>query len=71
MIVRGVVEHIENDRVVILLSEEGHVVEWPRVFLPDVEVSDMLSFEVKVELPASEVKKINPKSLLERLAWRP
>lgn len=71
MIVRGVVERVEDDRVVILLSEEGYVVEWPRVFLPDVEVSDLLSFVVEVELPASEVRKINPKSLLERLAWRP
>lgn len=71
MIVRGVVERVENDKVVILLSEEGYVVEWPRVFLPDVEVSDLISFDVEVELPASEVRKINPKSLLERLAWRP
>lgn len=71
MIVRGVVERVENDKVVILLSEEGYVVEWPRVFLPDVEASDLISFDVEVELPASEVRKINPKSLLERLAWRP
>lgn len=71
MIVRGVVDRIEKDRVVILLSEEGYAVEWPLAFLPDAQVSDLISFDVRIELPASEVRKINPKSLLERLAWRP
>ncbi|HHW41849.1 MAG TPA: hypothetical protein GXX19_12040 [Syntrophomonadaceae bacterium] len=71
MIVRGVVDRIEGDRIIILLSDEGHAVEWPLIFLPDARESDLISFDVKVELPASEVRKINPKSLLERLAWRP
>ncbi len=71
MIVRGVVDRIEGDRIIILLGDEGHAVEWPLIFLPDAQESDLISFDVKVELPASEVRKINPKSLLERLAWRP
>lgn len=71
MIIRGVVDRIEGDRVIILLGEEGHVLEWPLIFLPDAQESDLICFDVRQELPASEVRKMNPKSLLERLAWRP
>ncbi len=71
MIVRGVVDRIEGDYVVVLLGDEGYVVNWPRQLLPGVQESDLLKFEVDVELPASEVKKMTPKSLLERLSLRP
>lgn len=71
MIVRGVVDRIEGDEIIVLLSDEGIVLHWPRQFLPDVQESDILCFDVKMEVPAKEVRKMNPKSLLERLAWRP
>lgn len=71
MIVRGVVDRVEGNQVVVLLSDEGIVLNWPRRFLPDVQESDLLCFDVKREVPASEVRKMSPKSLLERLAWYP
>jgi len=71
MRIRGIVDRLEGDQVVILMGEEGHPIELPQVFLPGMQESDMLCFDINMELPASEVKKINPKSLLERLAWRP
>ncbi|HAA90504.1 MAG: Uncharacterized protein XD63_1279 [Thermoanaerobacterales bacterium 50_218] len=70
MIIRGVVDRIEGDYVVILLGDEGYVVKWPRQLLPRVQESDLLGFEINLELPASEVKKMTPKSLLERLSLR-
>ncbi len=70
MIVRGVVDRIEGEEIIVLLSDEGIVLHWPRKFLPDVEESDILSFQVRMETPAQEVRKMSPKSLLERLAWR-
>lgn len=69
MQIRGVVDRIEGDQVVILLTDEGIVVNWPRQFLPDINESDIVCFDVKMEVPASEVKKMSPKSLLERIAW--
>lgn len=70
MRIRGVVDRIEGDRVVVLLGDEGFVLSWPRILLPEVQESDLLCFEVKLELPASEVRKLSPKSLLERLTWQ-
>lgn len=71
MIIRGVVDRIEGEQVVILLSDEGIVLHLPRQFIPEVRESDLLSLDIRVEVPAEEVKKMSPKSLLERLAWRP
>lgn len=69
VIIRGVVDRIEGDVMVVLLGEEGFVAHWPLALLPEAQESDLLSFDFKLELPASEVKKISPKSLLERLVW--
>jgi hypothetical protein len=69
--IRGVVDRIEGDKVVILLTDEGIVVHWPRQFWPDINEGDIVCFEVKMEVPAREVKKMSPKSLLERIAWHP
>jgi len=63
------VDRVEEDHIVVLLGDEGYVLHWPRLLLPEVQESDLLSFQVKVELPASEVRKMSPKSLLERLVW--
>lgn len=71
MIVRGVVDRIEGEEIIVLLSDEGIVVHWPLQFMPDVQESDILCFDVRIEVPAKEVRKMSPKSLLERLAWRP
>jgi hypothetical protein len=71
MIVRGVVDRVEDEQVVVLLSDEGIVLNWPRRFLPDVQESDLLCFEVRTEVSAKDVMKMSPKSLLERLALRP
>lgn len=68
VVVRGVVDRVEGDYVIVLLGDEGFVVNWPRLFLPDVQESDLISFEIKIELPASEVRKMSPKNLLERLS---
>jgi hypothetical protein len=70
MQIRGVVDRIEGDKIIVLLTDEGIVVQWPREFLPDVNESDILCFDVKMEVPAKEVRKMSPKSLLERLAYR-
>lgn len=69
VIIRGVVDRIEGDMVVVLLGEEGLVAHWPLALLPEVQESDLLCFDFKLELPASEVKKISPRSLLGRLVW--
>ncbi|HHV34304.1 MAG TPA: DUF3006 domain-containing protein [Syntrophomonadaceae bacterium] len=71
MVVRGVVDRIEGEEIIVLLSDEGIVLHWPRRFLPDVQENDILRFDVKMEVPAKEARKMSPKSLLERLAWRP
>jgi hypothetical protein len=68
MVIKGVVERIEGDSVVVLLGDEGHPARWPRLLLPDVQENDLLCFEYHLEVPASEVKKMTPKSLLERLS---
>jgi len=70
VIIRGVVDRIEGDMVVVLLGEEGLVAHWPLALLPEAQESDLIYFDCKLELPASEVKKISPKSLMERLAWQ-
>lgn len=70
MIIRGVVDRIEGDMVVVLLGEEGLVAQWPLALLPEAQESDLLHFDFKLELPASEVKKMSPKSLVERLVWQ-
>jgi hypothetical protein len=70
LIVRGVVDRIEDDTVVVLLGEEGLAVHWPLVMLPEARESDLLCFDFKLELPGSEVKKMSPMSLLERLVWQ-
>ncbi|MDH7577899.1 MAG: DUF3006 domain-containing protein [Bacillota bacterium] len=70
MRIRGVVDRIEGEYVVVLLGDEGLVLHWPRLLLPDVQESDLLCFDVNLELPASEVRKMSPKSLLERLTWQ-
>lgn len=67
MNLRGVVERIEGDHLIILLSDEGLPVKWPRCLLPTVEENDILSFEVKISIPASEARKMNPKSIFECL----
>lgn len=71
MVVLGVVEQVDEERVVVLLGEEGYEVSWPRCFLPEVEQNDLLRFDIREEVPASEVNKMSPKALLDRLAWRP
>ncbi|MDK2880858.1 MAG: hypothetical protein PWQ99_633 [Clostridia bacterium] len=71
MIIRGVVDRIEGEQVVVLLGDEGVVLHLPRQFIPEVQESDLLSLDIRVEVPAEEVRKMSPKSLLERLAWRP
>jgi len=71
VVVRGVVDRIEGEQIIVLLSDEGIVLHWPRQFLPDVQENDILCFDVRMDVPAEEVRKMNPKSLLERLAWRP
>lgn len=71
MIIRGVVDRIEGEQVVVLLGDEGIVLHLPRQFIPEVRESDLLSLDIRVEVPAEEVRKMSPKSLLERLAWRP
>ncbi|AFV12049.1 hypothetical protein DUF3006 [Thermacetogenium phaeum DSM 12270] len=71
MIIRGVVDRIEGEQVVVLLGDEGVVLHLPRQFIPEVRESDLLSLDIRVEVPAEEVRKMSPKSLLERLAWRP
>ena len=69
VIIRGVVDRIEGDMVVVLLGEDGFVAHWPLALLPEAQESDLLCFDFKLELPASEVKKISPRSLLGRLVW--
>ncbi|WP_081578647.1 DUF3006 domain-containing protein [Thermacetogenium phaeum] len=71
VIIRGVVDRIEGEQVVVLLGDEGVVLHLPRQFIPEVRESDLLSLDIRVEVPAEEVRKMSPKSLLERLAWRP
>jgi hypothetical protein len=71
VIIRGVVDRIEGEQVVVLLGDEGVVLHLPRQFIPEVQESDLLSLDIRVEVPAEEVRKMSPKSLLERLAWRP
>jgi hypothetical protein len=56
LIIRGVVDRVE-----------GFTACWPRTLLPDIQESDLLYFDFTLELPASEVKKMSPKTLLERL----
>ena len=70
MIIRGVVDRIEEDTVVVLLGEEGLAARWPLALLPEVQESDLVCFDFKLELPGSEVKKMSPMSLLERLVWQ-
>jgi hypothetical protein len=70
MIIRGVVDRIEGDMVVVLLGDEGFAAHWPLALLPDVQQSDLICFDFKLELPGSEVKKMSPMSLLERLVWQ-
>lgn len=70
LIIRGVVDRVEGDMVVVLLGDEGFAARWPLTLLPDIQESDLLCFDFKLELPASEVKKMSPKTLLERLVWR-
>jgi len=67
MMIRGIVDRIEGDTVVMLLGDEGLEARWPLVLLPDVQQSDLMCFDFKLELPASEVKKMSPMSLLGRL----
>ena len=70
LIIRGVVDRVEGDMLVLLLGDEGFTACWPLALLPDAEESDLLCFDFKLELTASEVKKMSPKSLLERLVCR-
>ncbi|MGD0621551.1 MAG: hypothetical protein ABSA82_03665 [Thermacetogeniaceae bacterium] len=70
MIIRGVVDRIEGDMVVMLLGDEGFAARWPLALLPDVQQSDLICFDFKLELSGSEVKKMSPMSLLERLVWQ-
>ncbi len=70
MVVRGVVDRVEGDHLVVLLGDEGMVATWPRCFLPEAGEGDLVAFEARVELPVSEVRKLSPKSLLEKLAWQ-
>lgn len=69
MIILGVVDRVEEDSVVVLLGDEGYAARWPLTLLPEAQESDLLRFEFRLELPASEVKKMSPKTLLARLAW--
>lgn len=68
MIIRGVVEKIENDQITILLGEEGLTMNLPRSLMPDVGENDMLSFTIKREFTANEVRKMSPKNLLDLLS---
>lgn len=68
MIIRGVVDRIEGDTVVVLLGDEGHAACWPLVLLPEAQPSDLFCFDFKLDLPASEVRRMTPKSLIERLS---
>jgi hypothetical protein len=70
LVIRGVVDRIEGDTVVVLLGDEGFAARWPLSLLPEVQESDLLCFDFKLELPAPEVKKMSPKTLLERLVWQ-
>lgn len=70
MIIRGVVDRIEDDTVLVLLGEEGLAARWPLALLPEAQESDLLCFDFKLELPGAEVKKMSPMSLLERLVWQ-
>ena len=70
MLIRGVVDRIEGDVAVVLLGDEGLPARWPRSLLPEVQESDLLCFDFTLELPAREVRKMSPKSLLERLVWQ-
>lgn len=70
LIIRGVVDRIEEDSVVVLLGEEGLAVRWPLALLPDAGESDLICFDFERELPGSEVKKMSPMSLLGRLVWQ-
>lgn len=70
MIIRGVVDRVEGEHLVVLLGDEAVVATWPRRFLPEAREGDLVFFEARVELPASEVRKLSPKSLLEKLAWQ-
>jgi hypothetical protein len=70
LIIRGVVDRIEEDTVVVLLGEEGLAARWPLALLPEAKESDLICFDFKLELPGSEVKKMSPMSLLERLVWQ-
>ncbi len=70
MIIRGIVDRIEEGTVVVLLGEEGLEARWPLALLPEAKESDLICFDFKLELPGSEVKKMSPMSLLERLVWQ-
>ena len=52
MIIRGVVDRIEGDMVVMLLGDEGFAARWPLALLPDVQQSDLICFDFKLEFPA-------------------
>ncbi|HBG22941.1 MAG TPA: hypothetical protein DDW83_06770 [Peptococcaceae bacterium] len=71
MVIKGVVDRIEGEKVIILLTDEGLVVHWPRQLLPDVQENDILSFNISLNVPAEEVRKMSPKSFLECVAWHP
>jgi hypothetical protein len=68
MTVKGVVARIEDNVAVVLLGEEGLEVRWPLSLLPEVQENDLLGYNVKVNVPASEVRKMTPKTLMECLA---
>jgi hypothetical protein len=70
LIIRGIVDRIEEDTVVVLLGEEGLATRWPLALLPEAQESDLICFDFKLELPGSDVKKMSPMSLLERLVWQ-
>jgi hypothetical protein len=71
VVIKGVVDRIEGEKVIVLLTDEGIVVNWPRQLLPGVQENDVLSFDVRLDVPAEEARKMSPKSLLECLAWHP
>ena len=70
MIVKGIVVRIEGDLAVMLLGEEGLEIRWPLNLLPEAQVNDLFSFSVRLDVPASEVEKMTPKSLIECLAGK-
>jgi hypothetical protein len=48
VVVRGVVDRIEGEQIIVLLSDEGIVLHWPRQFLQDVQENDILCFDVRM-----------------------